>query len=118
MKKKKILIADDDHECRALLKEVLVPDFDILEASDGHEAVNMLNGRNVDLMISDLKMPVQDGMDTILEARHLQPRLKIVIVSGYQEDIRRMKLFKADYAFEKPFDVLEVSAKIRQILSD
>ena len=114
--KKKILIIDDQSDCRELLRDVLSDDFQVFEAGNGQEGVDFLKQQRVDLIISDLKMPVQDGRDTILEVRHGFPNIKIIVISGYEQDIQRMKLFKADRTFAKPFNVLEVLSEVRSLL--
>lgn len=115
--KKRILIIDDQADCRELLKDVLSDEFQVFEAGNGQEGVDFLNQQRVDLIISDLKMPVQDGRDTILEVRHSFPNIKIIVISGYEQDIQRMKLFKADKSFVKPFNVLEVLEEVKKLLN-
>src|SRR5690606_36829357 len=58
-----ILLVDDDHELRAFVRENLEQDYDITEAENGEQALELLKEQLPDLIISDLMMPRMDGME-------------------------------------------------------
>ena len=117
-----ILIVDDDDALRTLLRRVLVrAGYSILEAANGREALEHLRAQPVDLMLTDLFMPQQDGLETILALRKLNLRLPIIAMSGggsaAQFDmLRTASLFGAARVLMKPFRAEEVLATIRELL--
>ena len=68
-----MLIVDDVEINRAILSQFFQNEYEILEASNGEEALEILESRNVDIMLLDLMMPVMDGME-VLGVLHKNPR--------------------------------------------
>jgi CheY-like chemotaxis protein len=78
-----VLVVDDDPEVRRLFATALADDFAVLLASDGVEGVQLLQqASRVDVMVVDLFMPRQEGLETIRTAHRLVPMLPIVAMSG------------------------------------
>ncbi|MDD3368209.1 MAG: response regulator [Lachnospiraceae bacterium] len=84
----KILIVDDEklerNGIRFLLNE-RQESFEILEASNGKEACEILKKNSVDILFTDIKMPFMNGIELVEQARKLQPDIEMVIFSGYGE---------------------------------
>ena len=84
-----VLIVDDESLQREyLLSQIpaLDPRFSIVgEASDGREALHFLEQHTVDILITDIKMPVMSGLELCHQVFLLYPDIKIVILSGYEE---------------------------------
>jgi len=79
----RILIVDDDPQVRAVLTLSLQQSgYAVLTADNGREARAMLSANPVDLLITDLFMPEQDGIETILHIRKQHPKLPILAISG------------------------------------
>ncbi|MHC4550299.1 MAG: response regulator [Planctomycetota bacterium] len=79
----RILIVDDEEVVRSLIRTVLSHDgHEVQEASDGAEAVEMFRKEPADLVMVDLVMPRKHGLDTILEIRELEPRARIIAMTG------------------------------------
>jgi PAS domain S-box-containing protein len=79
-----ILIADDDPAIRKLVAKMLVPaGYAVIEAGNGREAVDLVS-RNpqIELLLTDLAMPDQEGIETIQRLRQLYPQLKFIAMSG------------------------------------
>jgi DNA-binding response OmpR family regulator len=100
-----VLVVSDDVMARELTCDLLKDaGYKVLEAAHGKEAESMLAGSEVDLMITDIVMPEQDGLETILSVRAVHPGLKIIAVGdrpgGYQ--VRTAKLLGADAVMSKP----------------
>jgi two-component system chemotaxis response regulator CheY len=74
---KTILVVDDQKSIRALLANIFkVAGYDVVEAEDGGKALDILSdGEKVDLIITDLNMPVMNGIEFIWEARKLSSHL-------------------------------------------
>ena len=78
-----ILVVDDDEGVRKLLEQILTAEgYEIVAAANGREAVEIVRGRSIDLVITDLVMPEVEGIETIQALRSERPALKIIAVSG------------------------------------
>ncbi len=79
----RVLIIDDEPEIRLLLQRVLEgAGYETALAADGREGIALMRQQPADLMITDLMMPGQEGLETIIEIRRLYPRTKIIAMSG------------------------------------
>ncbi|XID92616.1 response regulator [Paenibacillaceae bacterium WGS1546] len=105
-----VLIVDDEavqREYLAMQIPALDSRFAIAgEAADGREALDFLRTRQVDLLVTDIKMPVMNGLELCREAYGLDPRIKIVILSGYEEFeyAREALKYKAEQYLLKPLN--------------
>lgn len=99
-----ILVTDDDDQLRDLFCEVLAANgYRVLEAGDGKHAMELLARERVDLMITDLMMPEQEGLETIRALRQRGTNLRIVVISGAIRDYLRIaKFLGADAVLAKP----------------
>ena len=80
---KRVLVIDDEALARELIRRILEKEgYEIAEAVNGEQGVESFKSRPCDLVITDLVMPVKDGINTILEIRQLVPDLPILAVSG------------------------------------
>jgi two-component system cell cycle sensor histidine kinase/response regulator CckA len=78
-----ILVVDDEPEIRRFLRKVLTDaSYKVLEAANGREAVRQVETSTIDLVIMDLAMPEQEGIETIQVLRRVRPQLKVIAVSG------------------------------------
>ena len=118
MNRKKILLLDDDEEIRQMLNDGLsfLPRIEILEAGSGATGAALVIQEQIDLLITDLFMPDQDGIDTILEVKKTRPRIKIIAISGLQTKLYQAKVFGVDSTFTKPFDVMMVEEEVKRLL--
>jgi DNA-binding response OmpR family regulator len=79
----RILLIDDDDLLRGVLAKALgLRGHAISEAADGKQGVELARVTDVDLVITDLVMPVQEGLETIVTLRREQPTLPIIAMSG------------------------------------
>ena len=79
----RILVIDDDPDTRAMLEQVLkAAGHEVFLAADGREGVMRHRTCPADLVITDLYMPNQDGMETIRELRSCFPEVAIIAMSG------------------------------------
>ena len=58
-----ILVVEDNKDMRDYIRSILAEYYNVLEASQGEEALTVLQSQNVDFIVSDLMMPVMDGME-------------------------------------------------------
>lgn len=113
----KILLADDDKELTALLKELLkMEGFNVIVAHDGEQALNVLDS-TVDLLFLDVMMPKKNGIDTLKEVRqqHQTPVIMLTARGSELDRVMGLELGADDYLL-KPFNDRELVARIRAIL--
>lgn len=78
-----ILVVDDEVLVRLALESVLKRNgYQVLQAGDGDEALDILQSAHVDLLLTDLAMPGREGIETIIEVRRRFPGVKVIALSG------------------------------------
>lgn len=70
-----VLVVEDNKDMRDYIRSILAEYYNVLEAAQGEEALNILHSNNVDFIISDLMMPVMDGMELSRRVRMTSPYL-------------------------------------------
>jgi len=119
----KILLVDDEagtiHVEELMLKEL---GYTVLPALSGQEAVRLYqeNIKSLDLVALDMIMPAMNGKDTYKELKRLNPKVKVLLVSGYSlnKQIEELMDSGCNGFIQKPFDIVQLSQKIRQVLED
>jgi DNA-binding response OmpR family regulator len=114
----KVLIVDDDPHIRELVRVFLRNDgFEVIEASDGVEALARLDAVKVDLFIIDIMMPKMDGWALCRELRDTYD-LPILMLTARGETSQKLKGFQlgTDDYLVKPFEPLELVARVRALL--
>ena len=115
----KILIVDDEAQVRSFLGKLLeIEGYDVLEACNGREAQAQCRKTKIDLLITDLVMPEQEGLETIHAIRQHLPQVPVIAISGafggtYLELAKKLG---ADSAFRKPFEPGEILAAVRKLI--
>lgn len=113
----RILIADDNESSRILLEDLLQQSgYDIRSAADGIEAVRIIENEEIDLVLTDLKMPGVDGMEVLRKAIRIQPDILVVIITGYASidtAIESIREGAFDY-IKKPFGLKEILACVNK----
>ena len=116
-----VLVVDDDHAVRELLSRALTAaGYRVDVAVDGPSAMLQLGQKAFDLMITDLKMPGQDGLSLIREARRTNPALPVIVITGYSSEataIEAINLGVAGY-LTKPFRVPRILAATARALGE
>ena len=119
----KILIVDDEKIERKgicfLLKQ-RKEEMEILEASNGKEACELLKRQPVDILFTDVKMPFMNGIELVAKARELQPDIEMVIFSGYGEfEYARQAMKSGVYNYVlKPVDPEEFHQTVDRLLEE
>jgi CheY-like chemotaxis protein len=117
----RILLADDDAATRALVERALSGDgHAVTSTQDGAEALERLQSPGgFDLLISDVQMPAVDGIALAEQGLAAQPRLKVILISGFAEEIdraRHLKSRKAAQVLAKPITLEGIRAAVRAAL--
>jgi DNA-binding response OmpR family regulator len=119
-----ILIVEDDKELREMLKVSLIRHkYTVIEAADGKDAISHFKPSIVDLVVTDLIMPEEDGLKVIMKLRELKPKLKIIAISGGGKAgpgsyLKLAKALGADAVFSKPFSINDLIIKIESLLTN
>jgi CheY-like chemotaxis protein len=114
-----LLIVDDDADMR----DVIAHDFrrrgfNVLIASDGARAFDLIRINKVDLVLSDVHMPGVDGIELFKKIKRHQPLLKIIFITGCSNYIKeRLTEMGATYVFSKPFKRKDIFFKVIEIVS-
>jgi two-component system OmpR family response regulator len=114
----KILVVDDDENIREFVGLFLRDEgFDIYEASDGVEALSMLETIKADMVILDLMMPNMDGWELCSDLRKYYdiPLLMLTVNGETSQKVKGFQLGTDDYLV-KPFDPLELVARVKALL--
>jgi two-component system, cell cycle response regulator CpdR len=118
----RILVAEDEAALRGQIVRALMADgHDTVAAADGGEALDVLvreNGR-FDLLLTDIKMPVMDGIALALVAARDYPDLIIVLMTGFADQRERASGLDAliHDVLTKPFAVADLQHAIREALA-
>lgn len=115
----KILIVDDDSQSRGLILEVLRPlSHEMLTANNGDEGLVVFNESQPLLVITDLQMPIMNGLELIKSIRTLGSRVPIVAISGAPEILSEASLAGANVILEKPFSMDEMLSAVKKHLQE
>ena len=115
----KILVADDELHIRNLIKLIL-HEHQVIEASDGNDALNKFKADRPDLVILDLIMPNMNGIDACKKLRAMPEgrNAKIIMLSAKTlSELKDMPDIDADDMITKPFDPEELRKKIDNLLN-
>jgi len=117
-----ILIVDDEADVRASIDDCLRRDgHALIHAENGRQCEAAINRHRPDLVILDVVMPEQDGLETIRSLRRNHPQLKILAVSGGGEhqfggSLHFAREFGAHAGLPKPVDLDRLRAAVRSLL--
>ncbi|MCL1981353.1 MAG: response regulator [Proteobacteria bacterium] len=117
----RILVIDDDDQMRVLLRQVMEwAGHEVIEAANGREGVQKFRKQPADLVITDLIMPEQEGLETISSLKKEYPDLKIIAISGGgrigpEAYLPAAQELGANKVFSKPFDVRELAETIKEL---
>ncbi len=125
----RVLIVDDDPDMRLAISSVLKSRaYQVIEASDGYEALRKLKEEKPDIMLLDLLMPGMDGFAVVKELRDSQkkgyPAVPILVISSVREEAshRRYELevgrkLDIDDYIEKPIEPFVLLQRVEKLLS-
>ena len=118
----RILLIDDDVQVREMLRQMLErAGYEVVDASSGREGLEHYQAAAIDLIITDILMPDQDGLETIRELRRLAPAAKIIAISGGGQSglldlLPIAEKLGAQCTLRKPLRRLELLEAVRQLV--
>ncbi|MGD6857464.1 response regulator transcription factor [Bacillus infantis] len=119
----RILLAEDEDILRMLIVDTLEDgDFEVDEAADGQEALDLFQSGEYSLLIIDYMMPVYTGLEVIekIRANSDKNHVKILMLSAKSQQFEQDRVLEAgaDYFMAKPFSPLELLEKVEEILNE
>jgi two-component system, OmpR family, response regulator len=113
----RILIVDDEDDFReAIIKRLRARKVDIEGANSGTKALEILNEKDFDVVVLDVKMPGMDGIETLREIKLKKPLVEVIMLTGHasvESGIQGMQLGAFDYVM-KPVALDDLMDKVRQ----
>jgi two-component system, cell cycle sensor histidine kinase and response regulator CckA len=116
-----ILVVEDDRLVRNMIMNILRPHgYTVLEAGNGDDALKVYRGpeQKVDLMLIDVVMPGKTGKELFDAVRAIDPRMRVIFMSGYTGDVVLDKGIESETVdfIPKPLSIPNLLAKIREVL--
>lgn len=114
-----ILLVEDDNELRKLYKTVLIENgYNVFEGKNGEEAFDILDNNIIDLVITDIMMPVMDGHDLLCELRNSSYNMPVLMISASDSlnDKERGFTGGVDDYIVKPVDLKELLWRVKALL--
>ncbi len=120
-KKETILIVEDNKDMRSYIRTLLVGNYRLFEAGDGQEALEIVQKHTIDLIVSDLMMPVMDGMELsrCIKENLATSHIPFLMLTALRSDVQEKRSFEigVDEYLCKPFDEEVLRLRIRNILN-
>jgi len=120
----RILVIEDDQQLRTLLKRYFQRrGHEVMEAGDGDTGISIYREHVADVVITDLIMPVKEGIETILELKKEFPTSQIIAISGGgrvapHSYLQLAKGIGATRVFSKPFELEQLHEAVKEILRE
>ena len=118
----KILIIDDEPHILMMLKKMMEKaGYEIDLAANGKEGMELFQKSPSDLVITDIIMPEKEGLETIREMKRMQPKLKIIAMSGggkisAENYLETASIFGATRIIQKPFTQNDMVSAVRELM--
>jgi DNA-binding NtrC family response regulator len=115
-----ILVVDDEDALRTVLSSELVNEgYDIKTASDGDEAIGVLEKGRFDMVLLDIKMPRVSGFEVLKHIRQNHPGTKVVMLTAFADlkNAIESKKLGADDFVSKPYDLVDLLTTIERVLT-
>jgi two-component system cell cycle sensor histidine kinase/response regulator CckA len=109
-----ILVVDDEPEVRALVREVLtVNGYTVLDTGDPFEARRLVEAQPIELLLTDVVMPIMNGLELATRVEAVSPKTKVLLMSGY---VTAAVKGSGRPLLSKPFRTGDLLNMVRQLL--
>jgi len=111
-----VLVVDDEVGPRESLRTVLKPDYQVLVAAEGEQAVRLVEQEPVDIVLLDLRMPGLSGIRVLEKIKAIDPSIEVILVTGYasyETVLEALRLHAFDYV-PKPFNVPHLREMVKR----
>jgi len=114
-KGERILLVEDEEHLRAMVRRMLAANgYDVVDAPDAEHGLRAAEGRNLDLLLTDVMLPAVDGPALAQQLLELQPSLRVLYMSGYPSGDRDFPI--PEPLIQKPFTPLALLGEVRRVL--
>jgi DNA-binding NtrC family response regulator len=113
-----VLVVDDDAGLRESFRLILEDEYDVIDVTDGHQALEVVRAAQVDVVLLDIRLPEMDGIEVLERIKQLEEQVEVILVTAVKTvktAVGAMKLGAFDYV-TKPFEEDELLATIRRAL--
>lgn len=115
----RILVVEDEESVRDFVNRVLtMHGHSVLIASDGAEAVDLMGSHHFDLLLSDIAMPMMDGISLALKVRATRPHVPILLMTGFADERQRAHNLSLliEGLITKPFNMDQLLGAVNKAL--
>lgn len=116
-----ILVVDDEDALRTVLSSELEGEgYEVETAADGDEAIDIVQKKQFNLVLLDIKMPKVDGFEVLKFIKEKYPHVKVIMLTGFADlknAIESKKLGAEDFV-SKPYDLVDLLTTIERVLSE
>ena len=119
MRKRNILVVEDEVRMQRILEVNLRDRYNVLLASNGEEALDIVKGNDVNLILTDMKMPGKDGISLLHDVKAFAPDIPVILITAYgtvESAVQAMKEGAYDYIL-KPLKMDEIEMVVEKALS-
>jgi DNA-binding response OmpR family regulator len=110
----RLLVVDDDPSVVDILSfSMKESGYEVDEASDGAEAIELLQNNSYDIAIIDAVMPKMKGAEVCKFIKSHYPNMYVIGISGYPDSLKKLKNEGADICFTKPFNIDQIKRAIK-----
>ncbi|HET9754727.1 MAG TPA: response regulator, partial [Myxococcales bacterium] len=111
----RILLIEDEEPLRAMLRRMLCAHgYEVVDAPDAEKGLRAVQGRSLDLLLTDLMLPSLDGPALAQQLLAAQPSLRVLYMTGYPPAGRELPA--AEPLIQKPFTRLALLGEVRRVL--
>jgi two-component system NtrC family sensor kinase len=111
-----VLLVEDDPDVREMLAAALSKRFKLLVADSGPQALSIIAGREIDLLLTDVVMPGMNGFDLADKAVAMRPGLRVIYMTGYADMAGSPSRARHGKLIAKPVRPAQVVSEIRSAL--
>ncbi len=120
---KAILLVDDNDFERTALMNLLNKNFKdvtIHSTDNGYEAQEILKANKINILITDIKMPLMDGIELVKRVRDMDKQINIIVISGYDEFeyVKQLLPYNVQNYILKPVNIVELQETLKSFLED
>jgi two-component system cell cycle sensor histidine kinase/response regulator CckA len=120
-KGERVLLVEDEAGARQGLAEILAMlGYEVVAAASAEDAAQRQRGgaQRFDLLLTDMMLPGKSGIDLAADLKERFPALKVILMSGYTEEVLRHRVQNGDARFlQKPFDIATLARAAREALN-
>ena len=118
---KRILVVDDEIGIRSLMRKILLREgYDVFEAGDAKEAMQIVRQQDVDLLLTDVVMPEVNGRQLAEQVLALRPQVRVLYVSGFTDEtaVESGNYPPGSMLLQKPFTLGSLLKKVKEVLGE